>query len=1272
MNKVIRNVKTTIKTCFVLSLLSFNIGVYGDDTEVFFAENVAKPNLMFVLDASGSMRTQLPGTATGTPGATTVSIANGNQDSWQLDHNNTVNFGDAVINLSTANFGRFHFNVDVPRYAEITSARIQFQSTNTDTGDATFRTFVANVDNADVTQSARTVSAFRGPDWITNNRWDPGDRGADQLTPDLKDRVQLIVNRRGWQANNQMAFYLDPRNNNRRVAGFEHNTYQPAQLIISYITEGQNRMRAMQQSLRAVLENAPEDVNVNVGLMNFAQFGDDTEADERFRTYGVTGVAFPVTDLNSKARDVIVTQNDVHGLPGYPTENATIRDFIPDIADTWDPSGFTPIVDSLYEAALYMRGEKVHYGQTQPTRGGAHPSTYEGDTVSTNVLIDGRDRASAPTYKTPIVSSCQANYLVLMTDGQPANKIGNSNLLETQGALARRDVIPANQQGPQGPLADALPECVSPVGVGEAGRCGAELTHYLANNDNLPDPSTAFPDGQLDDQFIYTFTIGFDTDQITGDYLKSLATYDDPDTSAGADEDSFFEASSPQALAVAFQSILSIAGEPTGTLAAPGYSVNVRNGLEHEDDIYIPVFDRRNTSRWLGNLKKFKIVNVDGQRLIRGKNGQNVTDEAGNFTEQALDFWSDSTTADGGNVERGGLINKLDDPNARKIYTNLTGDSDVTLSDPENLLSIANIANISNADLGLTGSGDAAEDLEFRTKLVNFMRGWVDGDATSADRAPRYYMGDMLHSEPVVITYESGATEADRVQYIFAGTNEGYLHAFDTETGEEKFAFMPAEFLSTLPEALYLNAGTENDHAYGIDGSITADVIRDTNGDASQVIIYFGLRRGGNSFYALDVTDINNPKLLWKNGKAKTGPSSEPAFDSKGQSWSPIYIARVGKGSDRTPTEAVFVSGGYDEDEDRDLPDGSNDLDPSKIGDQIPVADFDEGNNLYIYRAGNGADAGDLLWSMPPSMRSQITNSIPGGLRPLDTNFNGLIDRVYFGDTGGNVWRLDLSETLEDGDTNSHLTKLASLGGTGVDNRMFFNEPDVSTLKLRGKNVFGIAIGSGYRSHPLENTIEDKFFYLIDDAPNRPLNPDVEFDTITIDDLQNINVTAANVVSQPDGTILDGGRGWILNLPEGGEKVLGSSLAIDGNILFSSLVPGVVTEGLIDLCAAPITQSKFYAFNVITGESGLDLNNDGDINDADINTKTVFEISGKPQVVFNPPEVTDVEDPITGDPTGERTCSHPVDIRTGKKVSQVSGYDACRLESIYWTDPVRQ
>ncbi len=1249
----------------MVSVLAAMTTSYGDDTEVFYSENISKPNLMFVMDVSGSMSNLVPNSGSDEVLSHTVSkkITHRRDDAEQA-----VSGGGMLLEQDYLDIGydyydfnapqrtglRFH-NLNIPQGATITNAYIQFTVKEV---SARTNSAISLIISGEASSDARRYSDSRRIHTrtltSTNVAWEPsvwvnvGDDGADQRTPDLSTIVQDIIDRSGWDDNNGMAFIIEgvAGDTGSRVAkSYDDSQSSAPKLHVEYDTIApgglKTRLEVMQIAFRRVLEQAPD--NVNVGLMNYGQAPLNRSNPEQRRHHSVSGVAFPITDINGLVSPIISAHNSVDNLPD-PSDIVTVRDYLPDVADTWVPSNWTPIVDSLYEAALYFRGEKVHYGDTLPSLNGAHPSTYDGDVITQDVTQTARDHETAPTYISPMQSSCQSNYIVLMTDGAPTYRNSNNNAF--QGPFSR---IRNTSAGPQGALASAITSCESAAGGRWQGTCGKDITHHIATNDNS--------DEYAGDQLIKTFAIGFGAgiSDNTKLYLKSLVT---------VEENGYHDADSPETLAQAFKDILEQVAEPSGTLASPGYSVNVRSGLEHEKDIYIPVFDRKNTSRWSGNLKKFRLVEVGDERLIRGKNDLNAVDALGGFSSDAWDYWSDSSTADGIAIEKGGVANKLD-PRVRKLYSNLTSDVDLTASD--NALVADNHGTITNTLLDIPSN--STED--YRKELINFIRGWdsVEGhgsanaNADADDGAIRKHMGDMLHSEPVVITYEKGdANGAGKRQYIFAATNEGYLHVFDTNSGEEIFAFMPKKLLKNI-DLQYRNEGTAQDHKYGIDGSLTywhADTDKDGNVDSNEnVYLYFGLRRGGSSFYALDISDINKPEFKWV--------VSADDHPSMGQSWSVPYLGRA-KHSGSTCInginnckEVVIVSGGYDAVEDRDNDSASSPV-TTTVGKDILMFD---------------AETGVLRWSLQSTVSNASTliqDSIPGGVRYLDTNYDSLIDRLYFGDTGGNVWRVDLPDNKRVDPTQ--LTKLASIQGTARQgSRKFYNEPDVSKMKIKGKTVFLVSIGTGFRAHPMDRTIVDEFFMLVDDAPYGSIDS-IEFETITVDDLSKINITGtvgAFNVSQT-GTLASS-RGWEVSLPEEGEKVLATALTFDGVVTFTTLVPEALVSGAgVDQCAAPVVQGRLYAINVLTGKAGLDLdpttadpadpnsNHGSDsITPDDISILvSKGEIPGTPQVLFNSMDVNNT--------TG--TCRHPVDIRIGKKLSQATGYDACRLESVYWSDPV--
>jgi Tfp pilus tip-associated adhesin PilY1 len=140
-----------------------------------------------------------------------------------------------------------------------------------------------------------------------------------------------------------------------------------------------------------------------------------------------------------------------------------------------------------------------------------------------------------------------------------------------------------------------------------------------------------------------------------------------------------------------------------------------------------------------------------------------------------------------------------------------------------------------------------------------------------------------------------------------------------------------------------------------------------------------------------------------------------------------------------------------------------------------------------------------------------------------------------------------------------------------------------------------------------------------------------------------------------------------VNFSENGEKVLATSLTFGGKITFSTLVPEASSTGIgIDQCSAPVTQTRSYILNILSGASELypeitDPN--GTPGEPDIYVPGPPGIPNIPQRFFNEPT-------ISGEPGGPKTCTHPVDLREGTKVAQFTGYDACTLESIYWSDPV--
>ena len=153
---------------------------------------------------------------------------------------------------------------------------------------------------------------------------------------------------------------------------------------------------------------------------------------------------------------------------------------------------------------------------------------------------------------------------------------------------------------------------------------------------------------------------------------------------------------------------------------------------------------------------------------------------------------------------------------------------------------------------------------------------------------------------------------------IFVGSNEGFLHAINDSDGTEAFAYMPRELIKNIKNQYNKTITTK--HIYGVDAPVTlwidesyqsdatntdADVKKIGNGilDANErAFIFFGLRRGGKAYYALEVTNPDSPQLLWSN-----------TFGS-GDSWSQPVLKHLKWKPNSTEKPVLVFGGGYSED----------------------------------------------------------------------------------------------------------------------------------------------------------------------------------------------------------------------------------------------------------------------------------------------------------------------------------------------------------------------
>ena len=242
---------------------------------------------------------------------------------------------------------------------------------------------------------------------------------------------------------------------------------------------------------------------------------------------------------------------------------------------------------------------------------------------------------------------------------------------------------------------------------------------------------------------------------------------------------------------------------------------------------------------------------------------------------------------------------------------------------------------------------------------------WGRGDDVAGLRNRRgWRLGPIVHSTPVVVGPPANflVTQAyqeffqaheHRRKMVYVGANDGMLHAFDANTGQEQWAFVPQFALpafAAMADSFYCNK-------YTVDQTVTVKDVR-LNG-VWRTVLASGGREGGASVFALDVTNPDSPQLLWQN-TLPTGMkyTSDIEIVTIGDE----AMALVGSGLDKTNKES-WVHG---------------------------------------YRIEDGVLLGSQMLSRNAvASRNKATRPVS-----VDMELDGNVDRIYAADLLGSLYRL--------------------------------------------------------------------------------------------------------------------------------------------------------------------------------------------------------------------------------------------------------------------------
>ena len=768
--------------------------------------------------------------------------------------------------------------------------------------------------------------------------------------------------------------------------------------------------------------------------------------------------------------------------------------------------------ESFYEAYQWFMGSTVHLGNKTTTK---HDSAAFSDSSKTRYLSPG--------------VGCAKNHIIYLANGRPGDNDNNAlALLRRLNPAAARTRIPVAESVSNSDEANWTDEFAAFFNR------GADLDGAIEGAQNIS---------------VHTLAVtGASSDGNYPNFIRWIAK-----EGGGL----YQQASNSDEIVVGLTKIFNQVRAANSVFASASLPVSANTQGTYLNQVYIGMFrpDGNALPRWVGNLKQYQFVynsSADTLRLADATLTPAVSPTTGFIDNDARSFWttpssfwlnvetasagrySRSDAPDGELVEKGGIAQHLrqtysSSSAARTIYTcvgaTCGGNLDLAATGVATRFSTSNVL-LTPALFGFGALETAKRDL-----LVNWIRGDdnvtagnVGNESVAKDQLGQRPVGatvrpsihgDVLHSRPVAINYGS-----PRGVVVYYGTNDGMLRAINgnqtgSGAGTELWSFVAPEHFPVLnrlrendPQVRYPStpvavAGAIS-RGYTFDGPIGAYQNTGTN----EVLLFPGMRRGGRAIYGFNVTNPDQPRLLWSINNTMTD------YASIGQTWSMPRVSRI-KGS----TDPVLIMGGG--------------YDPS-AEDASPAAATTLGRGVYVINMRTGARLGWLA----------TDHSVPADVSIVDSDGDGFVDRVYVVDVRAQLYRIDIEDALgmERPVSAWAITKIAAMndgaGGTNGTRKVFY-APDVVITR----NYSALLFGTGDREKPLTGTTNDRFFLIKDTrvAKGEPT-------TVTL------LTEAALTMIGADGATTDE-QGCAYALASNGEKVINQPITFGGITYFSTNRP---------------------------------------------------------------------------------------------------------------------
>lgn len=829
------------------------------------------------------------------------------------------------------------------------------------------------------------------------------------------------------------------------------------------------------------------------------------------------------------------------GNPNNNIDGAYVRAAIRNMDDAYKTK-FIALLNSLHKlndksnggkAGLTMAEAYYYFTGAAPYSGNQKVKTdytgnTNGPTAASNIIYLEPNNAlgsfAGSPYNSPVVNGCARNFIIYISNGAAQDNNSDNVNASTRLTDAYRTVGLARP----GDITDLTPN-------GSQSNVADEWARFMKES-----PSN-----------ITTYTL--DVDPITtgqgpgwSALLSSIA--------AKSGGQYFKVSSSGTDLALTLGSIFNQLQAVDSVFSSASLPVSVNSRGTYLNQVFMGMFrpDGDAKPRWRGNLKQYKfgydkvndtlfLADSAGDPAISGATGF-ISPSAVSYWTGASSFWinqrmgtppSASDTPDGEVVEKGGAAQQIRTVYAtnqatRHVYTCISCAANTNLASS----ATAQFSTANSSNMAAIASDSTQRDL-----IINWVRGLdnagdEDGPGSPITIRPGVH-GDVLHSRPAVVNY---GTAASPNIVVFYGTNDGMLRAVNgnqsgTGAGQELWSFIPEEHFPKLsrlrgnaPEIRLSTTVVVDESSpskpqprdYFMDGPITIYQKIAADGSNTKVYLYSTMRRGGRFLYALDVTNPNQPKYLWRRAHTDSG------FAKLGQTWSEPRVAKL-KG--RT-NPVLIMGGGYD----------------AAAEDLATPGTTTMGNAVFVLDAFDGS----LI------KRFDTDRSVTADIGVMDSDLDGYTDRAYVVDTGGNIYRIDLETSTAHDTSVWDIYKIAALDGGAQ--RKFFFAPDV----VPTPTFTAILVGSGDREKPLQLTGSDAFFTVYDDRMAKGTPSPVPSPVTTLGKV---------------GTSQNMDAGCYIELATG-EKVVNASTTFRGVTYFGTNKP---TPPAPNVCKANLGEARTYA-----------------------------------------------------------------------------------------------